>query len=45
MTVKDVEKNLYQWAPKELAESWDNVGHLAGDDHEVKKILISLDYL
>lgn len=43
MTVKDVEKFLFAWAPKELAESWDNVGHLVGDDHEVKKILISLD--
>lgn len=43
MMVKDVEKFLYQWAPRELAESWDNVGHLVGDDHEVRKILISLD--
>ncbi len=43
MTVKDIETYLFQWAPKELAESWDNVGHLVGDDHEVRKILVSLD--
>ena len=43
MTVKDIEQYLFRWAPKELAAQWDNVGHLAGDDHEVKKILVSLD--
>ena len=31
ITVRDVEKYLYGWAPHELAESWDNVGLLVGD--------------
>ena len=43
MTVKEWEDFLFTWAPKELAADWDNVGHLVGDNHEVKKILISLD--
>ncbi len=44
VTVKDIEKALYDWAPKELAAEWDNVGHLVGDgDREVKRVLIALD--
>ena len=27
-TVRDIEQYLYAWAPRELAESWDNVGPL-----------------
>ena len=42
--VRDIEKSLFDWAPKELAISWDNVGHLVGEpDAEVKKILVALD--
>lgn len=44
ITVHDVEQALFDWAPKELAAGWDNVGHLVGDpDAEVKKVLIALD--
>ena len=44
ITVREVENRLFDWAPKELAESWDNVGHLVGEpDAEVKKVLVSLD--
>jgi len=44
ITVRDVEKYLYSWAPRELAESWDNVGLLVGDgEAEVKRVLVSLD--
>jgi len=44
MRVKDVENMLFQWAPKELAADWDNVGLLVGDpDAPVNKILVSLD--
>ena len=43
-TVKDVEQMLFDWAPKDLAESWDNVGLLVGDpDATVQHILVSLD--
>lgn len=43
-TVKTIETFLYNWAPRDLAESWDNVGLLLGDGAaEVKKILVSLD--
>jgi len=42
--VKEIEKLLYQLAPKELACSWDNVGLLVGDpEGEVKRILVALD--
>lgn len=42
--VCDVERTLYDWAPKELAAPWDNVGLLVGDPEQlVGKILISLD--
>lgn len=44
ITVHEVEKYLYTWAPRELAESWDNVGLLVGDGAaEVKRVLVSLD--
>ena len=44
ITVRDVEQALFDWAPKELAAGWDNVGHLVGEpDAEVKKVLIALD--
>ena len=43
-TVGDVEKLLYEWAPRELAEDWDNVGLLVGDPaREVKRVLVALD--
>ncbi len=43
-TVREVEQMLFDWAPKELAEDWDNVGHLIGDGNApVHKILVSLD--
>ncbi|MEI3103055.1 MAG: hypothetical protein V8S97_02320 [Oscillospiraceae bacterium] len=29
-TVRDIENFLYAWAPRETAESWDNVGLLVG---------------
>ena len=44
ITVQQVEQKLFDWAPRQLAESWDNVGHLVGDpDREVCCILVSLD--
>ena len=44
ITVGEVEKYLYNWAPADLAADWDNVGLLVGDpDREVKKILTTLD--
>lgn len=44
ITVRDVEKKLFAWAPGELAAPWDNVGQLVGDpDAEVKKVLVVLD--
>ena len=43
-TVKEVEARLYDWAPHELAESWDNVGLLVGSGaREVRRILVALD--
>ena len=43
-TVRDIEKALFDWAPQELAASWDNVGHLVGEpDAEAKKVLVALD--
>ena len=42
--VRDIESFLFQWAPKELASSWDNVGHLVGRrEKTVEKILVALD--
>lgn len=44
ITVQQVEQKLFDWAPRQLAESWDNVGHLVGDpNREVRRILVSLD--
>ena len=44
ITVRDIEQFLYDWAPPDTAESWDNVGHLVGDpNREVRRILVSLD--
>ncbi len=43
-TVHEIEASLYDWAPRELAESWDNVGLLVGSAvHEVRRVLIALD--
>ena len=43
-TVRDVERALFAWAPRELAMSGDNVGHLVGDgETPVRKILVALD--
>ena len=43
-TVRDLENALYAWAPRELAEDWDNVGLLVGDGgREVHKVLVTLD--
>ena len=43
-TVWDIEQYLYAWAPRELAESWDNVGLLVGDPEvEVHRVLVALD--
>lgn len=42
--VRDIEQFLYQWAPRELAEDWDNVGLLLGDpERPVRKVLVALD--
>ena len=44
ITVRDIEQVLFDWAPRELAAEWDNVGHLVGEpEAEVKKVLIALD--
>ena len=43
-TVSDVERALFDWAPRELAEDWDNVGLLCGREaQEVTRILVALD--
>ena len=43
-TVRDIETFLYAWAPRETAESWDNVGLLVGrGDREVHRVLAALD--
>lgn len=43
-TVRDVERMLFDWAPKELAAPWDNVGLLVGDPAKpVRRLLVSLD--
>lgn len=44
MTIKEVAGLLHEWAPPELAESYDNVGVLVGEPgKEAKKILVSLE--
>lgn len=43
-TVREVEKALYELAPRDLAQNWDNVGLLVGDpDREVTAVLVALD--
>ena len=43
-TVREIESALYDWAPRDLAESWDNVGLLVGSEGQaVKRVLIALD--
>ncbi len=43
-TVREIESFLYGWAPRELAESWDNVGLLVGDpEASVERVLVALD--
>lgn len=43
-TVHEIEQSLYAWAPRALAEEWDNVGLLVGSGaREVKRVLIALD--
>ncbi len=43
-TVKEVEQLLFDLAPCELAQEWDNVGLLVGKgDREVRKVLVALD--
>ena len=43
-TVHEIERSLYDWAPRELAEDWDNVGLLVGSGaREVSRVLIALD--
>lgn len=43
-TVREIESFLYGWAPRKLAESWDNVGLLVGDpETAVERVLVALD--
>ena len=43
-TVREIENALYAWAPRDLAESWDNVGLLVGSEgRAVSRVLIALD--
>ena len=43
-TVHEIEQSLYDWAPRHLAEDWDNVGLLVGSGaREVRRVLIALD--
>ena len=43
-TVHEIERALFQWAPKDLAQSWDNVGLLVGEpEQEVRRVLVALD--
>ena len=42
--VRDVIEVMENWAPSQLAESWDNVGLITGDpETEVRSVIISLD--
>lgn len=42
--VKDIMNFMEQIAPKNLAENWDNVGLMIGNENqEVKKVLVALD--
>ena len=43
-TVSEIERSLFDWAPRELAEDWDNVGLLCGrGEREVNRVLVALD--
>ena len=43
-TVREIEQILFDWAPRELAAEWDNVGLLVGNpSHEVARVLVALD--
>lgn len=43
-TVREIEQALFDWAPKELAADWDNVGHLLGGPGDaVSHVLVALD--
>ncbi len=43
-TVRDIEQAIFDWAPRALAEDWDNMGLLCGrTEQEVKRILVALD--
>lgn len=43
-TVGEIEQAIFEIAPRELAQEWDNVGLLVGKpDREVRKVLVSLD--
>lgn len=43
-TVREIEQALYNWAPKETAFPWDNVGQLLGDpNRKVERVLVALD--
>ena len=44
ITVRGIEQFLYDWAPPDTAESWDNVGLLVGrPDRPVRRVLVALD--
>ena len=43
ITVRDIEQFLYDWAPPDTAESWDNVGVLVRCAQEVTGVLCALD--
>lgn len=43
-TVRAIEQCLFDWAPRELAADWDNVGLLVGErEAAVGRVLVSLD--
>lgn len=43
-TVHEIERALYDWAPRDLAMEWDNVGHLLGDPEDrINRALVALD--
>ncbi|MBE6908373.1 MAG: Nif3-like dinuclear metal center hexameric protein [Ruminococcaceae bacterium] len=43
-TVREIEQALFDWAPRSLAEDWDNVGLLCGRaEREVERVLVALD--
>ena len=43
-TVREIEQSLFDWAPRDLAADWDNVGHLLGSPGDtVSRVLTALD--